>query len=246
MAAVPFDHKAHETYNDTCRVCHHADLNACSTCHTATGAEKGGFVSLENAMHRLNTEQSCIGCHEARQRKPECAACHAAISSTRAKDPALCSSCHMGPAGEKQGGDPGLQAAILLDSRRPNVETFPQADIPEKVIIKALSKDYEPVELPHRKIVNKLVADIKDSQMARYFHQDPGTVCQGCHHNSPVSKKPPLCGSCHGEPFKGDNQLKPGLTAAYHRQCMECHEIIGLAKPDSRDCTSCHIKKKTW
>ena len=33
MNPVPFDHKSHEGYNDTCRVCHHASLTACNACH---------------------------------------------------------------------------------------------------------------------------------------------------------------------------------------------------------------------
>jgi hypothetical protein len=246
MAPVPFDHKAHETYNDTCRGCHHADLNACSSCHTATGEEKGGFVSLNNAMHRLNTDTSCVGCHTARQSEPMCAACHGPMKEGPSSNPAACKTCHMDPAGIAPAMSGPMPPARLLQQRKNNSETYPDADIPETVVIGLLSKDYEPVKLPHRQIVKKLTADIKDNRLAAYFHLDPGTVCQGCHHNSPVSKKPPQCGSCHGKPFQGDNKSKPGLTAAYHRQCMECHETIGLAKPDSRDCTSCHIKKKTW
>jgi hypothetical protein len=246
MPAVPFDHKAHETYNDTCRVCHHADLNACSSCHTPTGSEKGGFVSLENAMHRVGSDASCVGCHTARQSEPACAACHAPMAKGLPENPSACKTCHMAPATETGEAAGPMQAATLLESRRRIHATYPAADIPEKVVIKALSKDYEPVEMPHRRIVDKLFAGIRDSRLAGYFHTDPGTLCQGCHHHSPASKKPPLCGSCHGKPFEDDNRLKPGLTAAYHRQCMACHEALDLEKPDSRNCISCHIKKRSW
>jgi hypothetical protein len=42
MNPVPFDHKAHEGHNDTCRVCHHASLDSCSKkCHTLAGSKEG-------------------------------------------------------------------------------------------------------------------------------------------------------------------------------------------------------------
>ena len=119
--------------------------------------------------------------------------------------------------------------------------------IPEKVIIKNLSDKYEPVELPHRKIIKTLLDGIKDNKLAGYFHTDKGTLCQGCHHNSPVSKKPPRCASCHAKmAFKDKELFRPGIEAAYHRQCMQCHDAMGIAKPDSRDCTACHLKKASF
>jgi hypothetical protein len=111
------------------------------------------------------------------------------------------------------------------------------------VEIKALSKQYEPAKLPHRKIVQTLVKNLKDSKLAGSFHRDLGTVCQGCHHNSPLSKKPPACASCHGQPFDGRNLFKPGLQAAYHLQCMECHKDMGTEKPVATNCTGCHKEK---
>ena len=134
-------------------------------------------------------------------------------------------------------------ATALLSSRTPVTATYSQEDIPEKVVIKALAKEYESVELPHRKIINTLLNNIKDNKLAGYFHRENGTICQGCHHNSPTPKKPPGCSSCHGLPFDENNILRPGLKAAYHRQCMECHEVMGIEKPVATDCTGCHRKK---
>jgi hypothetical protein len=139
--------------------------------------------------------------------------------------------------------DRKLQAAQLLTSRPVVTGTYPNEDIPEKVQIKILSEKYEPVELPHRKIVAALVDNIKDNPMASYFHRTPGTLCQGCHHNSPSSKKPPQCGTCHGKPFDANYPLRPGLMGAYHQQCMECHSDMGLKKPVATDCEACHKKK---
>ncbi len=250
LVGVPFNHKAHEQYNDSCVVCHHADLAKCNTCHTQTGDKKGENITAGQAMHKLNTLQSCIGCHEAKQAESRCAGCHGSMEKARKKSEASCKTCHMTPPTENPymtGPDAGKKmAALLLESREAVTGTYDSADIPENVVIKGLADQYDAVNMPHRKIINALVENIKDDNIARYFHLEKGTVCQGCHHNSPASKKPPRCGSCHGKPFDEKDLFKPGIMAAYHRQCMECHETMGIAKPDSRDCTACHIKKKAW
>jgi hypothetical protein len=159
-----------------------------------------------------------------------------------------CTNCHMNVESEMlqtlEPKDEKLMAAKLLESRQPVTETYDDADIPEKVSIKVLMNQYEPAELPHRKIVSTLVKNIQGDKLAAYFHNDKGTVCQGCHHHSPVSKKPPLCGSCHGKPFDEKTPLRPGLMAAYHRQCMECHENMQMEKPSAVDCTGCHKERK--
>jgi len=250
MAPVPFNHKAHEKSNDTCVVCHHADLATCGSCHTQTGDKKGKNVTLEQAMHQPSSRQSCVGCHELNQEDPRCAGCHAPIGEVRKKNEATCKACHMAPPPEmpatSDDAAANMIAARLIESRAAVPAVFTPEEIPEKVVIKRLSNTYEAVDMPHRKIVKALVENIAENDIARYFHMEQGTVCQGCHHNSPVSKKPPRCGSCHGKPFDEKDIFKPGLMAAYHRQCLQCHDTMGIAKPDSRDCTACHIKKKVW
>jgi hypothetical protein len=241
---VPFNHVGHEGYADNCRVCHHASLSACGQCHTLEGAKEGKFVNLQTAMHRAGAKAACIGCHDGLQAQKRCAGCHAAIP--RRDPPPLegCASCHVKPpGGAAAAADPKAAAAALLADRKPVSATYPVEDIPETVTIKALSKQYDPVKLPHRKIVQTLVKNIQDSRLAGYFHRDPGTVCQGCHHNSPAAKKPPGCASCHGQPFDSRNLFKPGLQAAYHLQCMECHRDMGIEKPAATNCTGCHKEK---
>jgi hypothetical protein len=134
-------------------------------------------------------------------------------------------------------------AAMMLDSRNPVAHTFADSDIPENVEIKTLMNQYGPVKLPHRKIVQTLSDNIKDNRLVSYFHQDQNTLCQGCHHHSPAAKKPPGCASCHGRPFDERDLSKPGLMAAYHRQCMECHEAMDIEKPVATNCVACHQKK---
>lgn len=248
MNLVPFNHKAHETYNDTCRVCHHADLKACSDCHTLDGAREGNFVKLEQAMHRLNVDQSCMGCHEAKQSDLSCAGCHTSFELKREQGTSACLNCHMVPISQVAAGAMGpaeekAAAARTLESREAVGRTYNTEDIPATVTIQALTNKYEPVKMPHRKIIQSMVSNIDANKLANYFHYEKGTVCQGCHHNSPAAKTPPRCISCHGQPFNEKDPFKPGLMAAYHRQCMECHKAMGINKPVATDCTACHAKK---
>ena len=148
------------------------------------------------------------------------------------------------PTGYDLKSDDKLLAKMLLNSRKAVQGTVAPADIPEVVEIKALSSQFDGVKLPHRKIVNKLVAGIEKSNLAAYFHREPGTICQGCHHNSPASAKPPKCASCHGKPFDERDAFKPGLMAAYHIQCMDCHQAMKIQQPVSTNCTACHRAKQ--
>ena len=247
MNHVPFNHRGHEQYNDTCRVCHHEALNDCARCHTLVGSKDGDNVTLQQAMHRLNVNQSCVGCHEAKLIDQNCAGCHTSFERKRQQGTSSCMNCHMVPKSEITAempvADKKMLAAMTLENRKAVTATYGAEEIPETVAIKALANKYEPVKLPHRKIVNALFNNIKNNKLANYFHHEKGTVCQGCHHNSPATNKPPNCASCHGKPFNEKDPFKPGLMAAYHRQCMECHKAMDIKKPVSTNCTACHPKK---
>jgi hypothetical protein len=248
MNAVSYDHKAHEGYSETCRVCHHASMETCSKCHTLSGSKDGEYVNLAQAYHLINSEKSCMGCHEMEKNDPKCSGCHVFIEKRRKQAEEACLKCHEEMAPELQRmakEDEKRVAEMMIRARTYTTETYDKDDIPEKVVIDVLAKPddkYEAVELPHRKIVDKLTANIRDSKLATYYHQDRGTMCQGCHHNSPVSKKPPKCATCHGKPFDERQLLRPGLLGAYHQQCMTCHEQMKLEKPAG--CTGCHKEKK--
>lgn len=249
MYRVPFGHKAHERYNDTCRVCHHANLKSCTDCHTLTGTEDGKYVKLGEAMHMTGTNKSCKGCHEANVNNKACAGCHAFMDKDPGQNSAACMKCHLAPpkkstgvlyqSGERQLARmiPEIWQAIFGGTRQ-------DMNIPKKVVIKALENQYEPVELEHLKIINYLKKNIKNSSLASYFHMTEASLCQGCHHNSPGAVTPPKCGSCHGKAFNEKNLAMPGLKGAYHRQCMGCHDQMEMAKPDKLECASCHIEKK--
>jgi hypothetical protein len=243
-SVVPFNHIGHEAYSDTCRACHHASLESCVTCHTPAGIKEGRFVTLSTAMHRAESKESCVGCHRAAQAEARCAGCHAALPGPSPQNLDGCASCHVSrPATANPAVEDKALAAQMLVARKPVAGTYADEDIPETVLIKTISKQYEPVKMPHRKIVKSLVDGLKESKLAGYFHREPGTVCQSCHHHSPAAKKPPACGSCHGQPFDARTPGKPGLMAAYHIQCMECHQQMKVERPVATHCTGCHKEK---
>lgn len=246
MAPVPFNHQIHEQNIDSCRVCHHASMTACTDCHTMAGSKKSSGIQLEGAMHQAGSDRSCLGCHETRKTDPQCAGCHAFIAKDPVKDSG-CLACHADLDGKAIPVDKKARselAAQMLADRKTLSATYKPEDVPETVTISVLSDQYQPVKLPHRKIVDSLAAKMKENKLGEYFHTGDGGLCQGCHHNSPASKEPPRCASCHGRPFDSNNSGRPGLTGAYHIQCIGCHEEMGLEKPAATACTECHEKKK--
>ncbi len=248
MNLVPFNHQAHEMSNDNCRVCHHADLKACVSCHTLEGAKEGNYVKLAESMHRLNVDQSCMGCHDTKMNDQNCAGCHTSFEKKRQQGTSSCLNCHSVPkseaADETALNAARQSAASILKQREAKTATYEMKDIPEIVKIDTLMDQYEAVKLPHRKIIQTMVNNISGNKLANLFHHEQGTVCQGCHHHSPAAQQPPKCVSCHGKPFNAKDPFKPGLMAAYHRQCFECHEAMKIEKPVSTDCTACHQKKR--
>jgi hypothetical protein len=58
--------------------------------------------------------------------------------------------------------------------------------------------------------------------------------CQTCHH---YSDRPGPCGECHSAPFNADDPTMPGIKAAYHQRCANCH-TEALNGPMT--CVNCH------
>jgi len=205
------------------------------------GEEKGEQVTLERSMHEVGSGTSCIGCHRKEMAASNCAGCHAHINMS-ALATSTCKKCHNGPPPEETppGKIPPAELAALLPPVSMTALTFVEKEIPKEIEIKLLSQEYELVRFPHWKIIEKLKASTKDSKLATYFHAQQDTLCLGCHHKSARSTKPALCGSCHGRPSKTEGMYMPKLQAAYHLQCIGCHEQMKIGKTG---CTDCHKKK---
>ncbi|MFH1625000.1 MAG: sulfate respiration complex hexadecaheme cytochrome HmcA [Pseudomonadota bacterium] len=230
MKEVPFDHKTHEGYTRSCRTCHHETLNGCKKCHTLKGSKEGGGVTLAEAYHQVSSQWSCIGCHELQKSEPSCSGCHHLMKGGLTE--ASCGRCHSGPLGE-------VRAVSKLDA---TIELLPEK-LAEEINITVLEKEYKPAKFPHSKIIKKLTNISDKNKLASYFHSDKATVCLGCHHYSPIEPKkhPPYCSTCHTITFDLRDLKKPRLVAAYHRQCMACHQKMNLK---ALKCIDCHAEKR--
>lgn len=234
MPSVPFDHAAHEAVASTCRTCHHQTLKACAACHPLYEQAGKSVVPLERAMHAVQSPRSCVGCHETAKFSPNCAGCHGLIEKG-ALTPFACTRCHAGPPPDEATSRTPAAASLRTPFERSTLE------VPEMVEIASLSETFEGVKFAHRRHTEKLETIIASSKLAVHFHGRQDLVCQGCHHHTPVGQTPPRCRSCHGEAPQGAGLHVPAMLAAYHRQCMECHERMEITTASS--CTSCHEKK---
>lgn len=222
LSKAVFNHQKHEAAVGNCETCHHTgSMDPCSTCHTSQGSAEGGNVQLSQAMHSAKSKMSCVGCHYQETKKKECAGCHQFIAPGPKE--ASCGVCHK---------DPKAAAAPA-----------PKMAQPDTVVIGSLSKQYEPTTFNHSMHVD-LLKDYAKGALAKGFHADDTALCQGCHHNTPAGVAPPKCGTCHGKAFADDDPKRPGLMAAYHIQCNQCHKAMGVESPKATDCKTCHAAKK--
>ncbi len=231
---VPFDHQAHELHVESCSTCHHERLTKCSECHTVKGSAEGDWVTLEEAYHRVGTQHSCVGCHQQKAGAKDCAGCHDSLPAPPSEG--ACLRCHSGPSPTTEPLPAYALSPVLLAPLPPVSEDFP-----ETVLIDGLASEYGPSSFPHKKIVEHLAGLVGKSKLAARFHGTTDTLCAGCHHESPPGTRPPSCGSCHDK--RGDpTRDKPGLQAAYHRQCLGCHQQMAI---EPQGCTKgCHEKAK--
>ena len=242
-APVPFNHKDHEVTAPFCSTCHHKGLEPCQACHTvADGARRGGGVSLERAFHHPGSARSCVGCHSEKLKTRDCAGCHDQLIAKR-PGKASCTVCHQeqSESASRPASQPASRPASRPDrAALPPLPPTSEQDFPQNVTIGVLAKEYGPSVLPHKKIVEQLDAMVRKSGLARAFHRDTGTLCQGCHHHSPVGERPTACRSCHDLGASEATDGRPGLLTSYHRQCIGCHTSMGL----DTGCTSCHERAK--
>ncbi len=230
---VPFDHKGHEGTTSSCSSCHHRSLAACDSCHSLRGKKEGGGITLEQAYHKPSSVHSCVGCHRQATGKKDCAGCHGAMKAE--KNPRTCAVCHRGPK-------PGAPLSKPVFTKAVAAPLPPTSkDFPELVTIKLLAKQFQPAQLPHARIVRKLHELAGKSSLATRFHGGVQALCSGCHHNGTRTPgaRPASCDACHS-PRGHATRDKPGLKVAYHRQCMGCHQKMGLAHLNT--CTSCHSR----
>lgn len=222
LSKAVFNHQKHEAAVGNCESCHHTgSMDACSSCHTSQGSPEGGNIQLSEAMHSAQAKASCVGCHYQETKKKQCAGCHQFIAAGPKEG--SCVACHK---------DPKAPAPAAAKPAQPEVVT-----------IGSISKDYQACEFNHSSHV-EMLQDYAKGALAKGFHTQPDTLCQGCHHHTPAGVTPPKCGTCHGKAFQKEDPRRPGLMAAYHIQCNQCHKAMGVDSPKATDCKTCHAPKK--
>jgi hypothetical protein len=228
---VLFRHAAHENVVDSCRTCHHREIGACSGCHSPGGRKEGAFVTLSTAVHKPEMMRSCVGCHNTAKQDPACAGCHALQKTTVSAG--ACAACHISSAKTGVARSP----ADLSGAPKPNI-AVPNA-VPETVHIGVSAAEHAPVNFPHAQIVSALKEKQVGNALGRAFHTET-TLCATCHHADASLGSISRCISCHETDTKMlSADGRPSLKAAYHIQCMTCHETA-RQKPDSTQCDSCH------
>jgi Zn finger protein HypA/HybF involved in hydrogenase expression len=206
-------------------------------------------------MHTTeNTTRSCVGCHTERLKAPECAGCHGFIQPVRGKD--YCAACHSGAADlDAKSFSAGIAGKLPLIEKKQLGEAAREArsyagdpkldKVPDVVTISGLKDQYEATEFKHKSHVDTYIMGLLEGdRLASAFHTDPATLCAGCHHNSPPSMNPPKCVSCHSKDIDVKSPGRPALKAAYHLQCMGCHERMQVEPVAKTDCTGCHEQPK--
>jgi hypothetical protein len=239
MKGVAFNHKNHQKSNKTCRGCHCGTLNppSCRECHSVTGSSKVKWKNVAFIYHNPFAGNSCEGCHNIKQSEKDCAGCHGLLPvmdiQTKGPKKETCAICHTG----RKEPLPSVKLSIAgLDTQK----------VKREVTVEILAKEYEPSKFPHIKIIERLVKTSNDNKLGSYFHRNLQTLCDGCHHQSRAEAEvekdsPPYCRNCHSISFDVQNMNRPKLIAAYHRQCIGCHEYMKLKKP--KECKECHKEK---
>jgi hypothetical protein len=237
MPSVTFDHSSHEGVVSSCRACHHDSLQACGTCHTLDGTEKGDGVKLATGYHERLSTRSCVGCHRAETASVACAGCHGSgpVKPISTEEP--CPICH----------HRGERPAARLD-----ISGYPAKAITiENKYTGIVTDRYGPASFDHGKHVTRLRERIQDDgshRLADRFHAGRQFLCTACHHHSPPIQegtKPPRCTSCHRQLAEPAQPESPGSPAVYHQRCVGCHQRMNVQKDGhALGCRDCHSSRE--
>lgn len=93
-------------------------------------------------------------------------------------------------------------------------------------IIKEREDQYEPVRFAHKR------------------HAALTDDCSECHHLRPKDDdalETTRCSACHQDSFNPDHPERIGLKAAYHQQCIDCHEYKAQGPVGCKGCHQQHV-----
>lgn len=145
---------------------------------------------------------------------------HRDIHETEGVD---CSQCHI--CNKPTKSNPCLAPCPRPFRDKDTGEKMSVNESPEFVVLKELEKLYDPVVFAH-----KLHADMAEMSGG----------CVSCHHFTPTNQAHPPCKECHSPEVLHEDLKQPSLKAAYHRQCISCHQDWS----GEADCDKCHAMKQ--
>jgi len=99
-----------------------------------------------------------------------------------------------------------------------------EQEVDGEIELNKLENLYEPVAFTHEE------------------HTEYADECTQCHHHQETGAFKP-CDECHKQVLfrEADKLNTPGLSGAYHRQCIGCHIEYDS---DLTECTDCHEMKE--
>ena len=98
-------------------------------------------------------------------------------------------------------------------------------EVDDYIIMSELEEIYDPVVFSHK--LHASMSDMSDG-------------CVYCHHFTPTNQSHPPCKECHDANILHEDKKQPCLKAAYHRQCISCHQNWS----GETNCDKCHIMKE--
>ena len=135
---------------------------------------------------------------------------------------------------------PGLIACSHPAAADPGSSVFPDSTKPTPGVLIARTQppaDQKPP--PPTLVLNRLgnlFGSVTFSHEAHVEFASEG--CSQCHHKQGEAEPVKVCGNCHDRQlFQPAEKLnRPGLSGAYHRQCIQCHVGMGSGPTGCNDC----------
>ena len=140
-------------------------------------------------------------------------------------------------------------AAELARQKHPYVEEVLTEDLPLRqqrlrglgIGLKDIKNSYFLLESPYVNTYEDQYGPV------RFMHSKHAASlngnCSVCHHYRPADTKTSetvACRACHQDAFSARGKERVGLKAAYHIQCVDCHETM---KKGPVSCKGCHKQK---
>jgi hypothetical protein len=144
---------------------------------------------------------------------------------------------------------PDQEAAVEMSRQTPTfVEEILMEDLPlRQQRLRELGVGIKDIEHSYLWLESPLVNTFEDSYgPVRFMHSrhaaDVRGDCATCHHYRPANPETAetvACKACHQKAFDPEHPERIGLKAAYHQQCIGCHEDV---EKGPVDCEGCHAK----